>query len=449
MPRRFATLVLATVLVLWALPRSAAPAWAATAPLGDRFVATDAAPDFNVPAAQLRATLDRALAEHAFLLAEAMRAGLTDHPSFTAAGAALERNSRELESLVSRVYGRESGSAFGETWRAHVAYLVDYTRALANDDAAAQELAEQQLHDYAGELASLLASVNPNLAEASVEQLVDEHVQQLEAIAAFDSGDFDEAYPAIRDTYSHMFAIGDALSEAIALQFPQEFEGKSLAFSPAVDLRITLDRLIGEHTMLAVTVTRASLGGDADAQAAQAALASNTADLSSAVADIYGQDAGRAFDRLWKAHTDAYVRYVRGTVDDAPRARQAALDDLVAYRDDFSAFLANANPQLSAADLRSMLAHHTEQLIDQVDAFAAEDYDSAYAVTRDAFAHAFVMGDALSLAIAAQFPDRYPDVAQEAPAAGTGSGPIGAGLLLAALLLWLRQLRGRRRATSP
>jgi hypothetical protein len=403
-----------------------------------------AAPDFNVPAAQLRAGLDRVLSEHAFLLAEAMRAGLSDNPSFAAAGAALEVNSQELEQLISGVYGRDPGRAFGETWREHVAYLIDYTRALAGDDAAAQDLAQRQLHDYATELASLLESVNPNLPAAAVEQLVGEHVQQLEGIAAFNTGQFDEAYPAIRQTYSHMFAIGDALSEAIALQFPAEFEGKSLAFSPAVDLRITLDRLLGEHTMLAVTVTRASLSGDADAEAARMALASNTADLTAAVADIYGAAAARAFDRLWNAHTNAYVRYVRGTIDDAPRARQAALDDLVAYRDDFSAFLADANPQLSATDLRSMLAHHTEQLIDQVDAFAAEDYDSAYAVSREAFAHAFVLGDALSLAIAAQFPDRYPDVALAPP--GTGVASVGLGLLAAAWV-WLL-LDGRRRATS-
>ncbi len=440
MTHLFRAVAMASLLALLAHPVAAA-----RSPSTGSEPAAPAAPDFNTPAAQLRVTLNRVLGEHAFLLAETMRAGLAEDASFAAAGAAVEANSAELEQLITDVYGQDAGAAFGETWRSHVSYLVDYTRALAQDDESAQALAQQQLHDYAGELGALFASVNPNLPASSVEQLVGEHVQQLQAIADFDSGNYADAYPAVQDTYAHMFDIGDALSEAIAVQFPDEFEGKSLAFSPAVDLRITLDRLLGEHTMLAIVVTRANVSGVGEADAAAAALDSNTDSLTSAVAEIYGDAAARAFGDLWRAHTDAYVAYVRGTLDQDEQARQAAIDDLNQYRADFSAFLADANPELSAPELRSLLQHHTRQLTDQVDAFASGDYEGAYLVTREAFAHAFDLGDALALAIAAQFPEMFPDAAQR----DASPGPVLSGWLLL-LSEWLLALGrwGKSSATA-
>jgi hypothetical protein len=106
---------------------------------------------------------------------------------------------------------------------------------------------------------------------------------------------------------------------------------------------------------------------------------------------------------------------VSSTVDGDNLGQQAALDRLHAYEQDFSSFLADANPELSAAALESMLTHHVEQLIAQADAYDAGDYDLAYSLAREAFSHAVTMGDALALAIAAQFPDRFPDTALREP----------------------------------
>lgn len=407
-----------------------------------------AAPNFDVPAAELRIALDSTLAQHAFLLGEAIRAGLGDGQGFDEVGVALEENTVELEGLVESVYGGAAGAQFGELWRSHVSYLIDYTRALEADDEGAQQLAEEQLHTYVSDFSTFLASANPNLPPAVVEGLVAEHVDQLEAIAAFDAGNYDEAYPAVSETYNHMFRIGDALSEAIALQFPERFTGKSLAFSPAGDLRITLDRLLGEHTVLAVTVMRAGVTEAQDEDAARDALQSNTEALGAAIGEIYGDGAGDAFVDHWTTHTDAYLDYVAGTVASDAVRKEAALAQLAVYRRQFSRFLAEANPQLSAAALESMLEHHTQQLVDQVDAFVAEDYAEAYAVALDAFDHAIEMGDALALAIAGQFPDMFPDTTAAAPTDDSSDPWLvgGVALLLAAVAAALRL---RRRAVFP
>lgn len=419
------------------------PAVGRSSGLRDDALAGRAVPSFDTPAAQLRIAVNRALAEHAFLLGEAMRAQLGDREGLEAAGAALEENTVELIGLVADTYGDAAGDRFGELWRNHVAYLLDYTRALEADDASAQDLAQHQLHDYVTDFSSFLAEANPNLPSAAAEQLIGEHVEQLESIAAYDAGDYGQAYPAIRGTYQQMFVIGDALSEAIALQFPERFTGKSVAYSPAGDLRLSLDQLLGEHTVLAVTAMRAGVSEAADQDAARDALDANTDALAAAVAEIYGDAAGDAFVDLWRNHTDAYLSLVSSTLDDDIGGQQEALDMLAEYRTAFSQFMSDANPELSPAALRGMLKHHTDQLVEQVNAFASGDYDRAYATARDAFAHAFEMGDALALAIAAQFPDLFPDTAVRQPLGRPW--PVGAGI---ALILASAIVLARRRVTQ-
>jgi hypothetical protein len=377
---------------------------------------THRAPNFNTPAAALRAALDVGLAEHAFLMGEAMRAGLRMDADFDAVGVSLEANSDHLAAMVGDVYGADAATAFGELWRSHVAYLIDYTRALATDDDAARQLADHQLHTYVQEFSAFLASANPNLPQDVVAELVNEHVQQLEGIAAFDQGRYEEAYPAIHRTYNHMFTIGDALSEAIALQFPDRFSGKSVAFSPAGDLRIALDRLLGEHTALAVTAMRASVARAGDEEAAASALDRNTRAIGSWVRSVYGRAAADSFTRLWTSHTDAYLGYVDALTSGDEAGQQTALDRLADYRSDFSRFLARANPELSASALRGLLRRHTNQLIEQTDAYVAGDYSRAYELARETFHHATGMADALALAIAAQFPDKFPDTQTSEPA---------------------------------
>ena len=398
---------------------------------------------FDLPATQLRVTLDRALAEHAFLTLEAMRTGIEQGDAFAAAAEALEGNTVEVVGLIESVYGVDAADAFGDLWRAHIGYVVDYTRALADGDQAAQDRAVDQLRAYTGELAELLAGANPRLTVEGVQGLLEDHVAQLEQVAAFASQDYGEAYPAVRETYAHMFMIGDGLADAIARQFPERFTGRDVAFGPAVGLGITLDRLLGEHALLAILATRAGLTGAADRDEAVDTLDANSAELARAIGLVYGQAAGEAFADLWRTHVGYYLDYVDARREDDGPAMQDAADGLQQYRSDFSAFVADANPNLSASDLEHLLAMHTDHLIAQVDAFAEGDYEGAYTATREAYAHMGAIATALAVAIAAQFPDQFPDTAipadHPAPAAWAGGAVLA---MLGLVVAWrLRQMR--------
>ena len=387
-----------------------------------------AAPDFDLPAVSLRIALDRVLAEHAFLTIEAMRTGISGGAEFEVAAEVLEANTSEVVDLVEAAYGSEAADAFGEQWRNHLAYLVDYTRAVADGDEDARDLASSQLETYTADFSKLLATANPGLPPDVVEGLIAEHAQQLQQIGSFADAGFTEAYPAIRDTYAHMFMVGDGLTLGIVDQFGDRFPGRDTAFSPALDLRIALDRLLGEHMYLAANAMRAGLSGDEDFDAALSALDENSAELSGQIADLYGDEAGDAFEALWRSHTGYYVDYVAAAAAGDAAAQDTALERLRVYRSDFSSFLGEANPHLDPEALEALLATHTDHLVAQVSAYQDEDYAEAYSVLRDGYAHTETLAAGLGGAIADQFPQKFPDTALREPS--TGGWPTIIGLML-------------------
>lgn len=73
--------------------------------------------------------------------------------------------------------------------------------------------------------------------------------------------------------------------------------------SPAVDLRIALDRLLSEHATLAMVATQKGLKGKPDFEAIAAAVDANSVELGDAIGSVYGEDAKNTFldgKALWR-----------------------------------------------------------------------------------------------------------------------------------------------------
>ncbi len=104
-----------------------------------------AAPSIETPATRLRETLGQLLGQHAYLTVQQMRAGISGAPDFRQAAEAVEANTRELEKAIAAIYGDEAAAAFGELWRSHIAYIVDYGVALTQGDEAGKRRAVAQL----------------------------------------------------------------------------------------------------------------------------------------------------------------------------------------------------------------------------------------------------------------------------------------------------------------
>ena len=175
----------------------------------------------------------------------------------------------------------------------------------------------------------------------------------------------------------------------------------------AAGLRVALNRLLGEHVLLAASATNAALDGrTADFEAAAAELDNNSVDLTSAITAVYGEEAGASFLEQWREHIGFFVDYTTATAAGDADGQQAAVDDLVAYTTSFAEFLSGATG-VPAAALEENLQMHVLGLKAVVDAQAAGDEPAHYTSLREAYAHMAMTAEALSGAIAGQQPEMF------------------------------------------
>ena len=175
----------------------------------------------------------------------------------------------------------------------------------------------------------------------------------------------------------------------------------------AAGLRVALNRLLGEHVLLAAGATNAALDGrTADFEAAAAELDNNSVDLTSAITAVYGEEAGASFLEQWRDHIVLFVDYTTATAAGDADGQQAAVDALVAYTTSFAEFLSGATG-LPAAALEENLQMHVLGLKAVVDAQAAGDETAHYTSLREAYAHMAMTAEALSGAIAGQQPEMF------------------------------------------
>ncbi len=178
--------------------------------------------------------------------------------------------------------------------------------------------------------------------------------------------------------------------------------------SGAAELRIALDRLLSEHVVLAAAATGAALDGRTDEfQAAADALDANSVDVSKAIGSVYGADAEAAFLPLWRKHIGFVVDYTNAVAAKDMAKQDQAVADLVAYTEDFGAFLSSANPNLPKDTVAELVKTHVLTLKDVIDAQAAGDPVATYTKLREAFAHMGMIADPLAEAIVMQFPEKF------------------------------------------
>ncbi|KPB03239.1 copper amine oxidase [Bacillus sp. CHD6a] len=377
----------------------------------------------STPASDLRASLDALLSEHAFLAVVAMQKGIDGAEDFDQAAGALNANTDDLSAAVASVYGEEGGAAFKEIWSSHIGYFVDYVTATAEDNEEGRQQALAELDEYTVEQAAFLDTATESRLKASeLEAGLKMHVEQL--VWAFDNyvaGDFEKAYENMRHAIEHMYAPGKGLSWAITDQFPEKFENTSVD-TPAADLRADLNHLFAEHAALAVLAMQKGIDGAGDFENAAGALNANTADLSAAVASVYDEEGGAAFEEIWSSHIGYFVDYVVATGEDNEEGREAAIAELEEYKVEQAAFLDTATEgRLKAADLEKGLQMHVDELLLAFNSYNEADYETTYNTIRESYAHMFGVGEMMSGAIVDQFPENFEkDMPTDMPAAGMG-----------------------------
>ena len=172
----------------------------------------------------------------------------------------------------------------------------------------------------------------------------------------------------------------------------------------AADLRVTLDRLLGEHAVLAMNATNLGVTGSKAFPAAAKSLDRNSVEISQAIGSIYGAKAARMFldgPFQWRAHIGFFVDYTVALAKKDKAGQAKAVANLKTYTVRHGDFLAGATglPRLA---VRNDLLGHVLELKTQLDDYAAGRYAKAADDYRHAYAHMFMTGDLLAGAIAKQ-----------------------------------------------
>jgi len=179
--------------------------------------------------------------------------------------------------------------------------------------------------------------------------------------------------------------------------------------SAACGLRTGLDSLLREHVVLALAATDSALGGrNEEFSAAVASLDANSHELSDAIGQVYGPDAGKSFYELWNRHIGFFVDYTKAVAAKDETAQNKSVEDLIGYTNDFGAFIETATGgRLKKDAVAELVKTHVVGLKGAVDAQANKDFAGAYTKERDAEKHMDTIGNVLTDAIVDQFPDRF------------------------------------------
>lgn len=355
----------------------------------------------ETPAAQLRSSVHGLLQEHVVLASAATGAAVGGREGeFEAAAEALGQNSDALAATMKAVLGEQDGTVFDGLWKRHIELLVSYAR-------GGGQQALTQLAASATELGAFVNSVLPALPADAVTQLVQTHVTNVKNVVdAQRGGDQTAAYTALRAAAEHTGNIAEPLIAAMTVKYPDSVSGDPK--SPAATLVTALNSALREHVYLASAATGAALGSRQDEfTAAATALTGNSDDIAALIGSVYGADAGRAFDPLWKKHITFFVEYTTGIAGDDNAKRDKAVTDLLAYSKDFGAFINSASKELPKETVAELVKTHALTLKDVIDAQAAGDYAKAYTAERTAADHMKMIATPLATAIVAQFPDRF------------------------------------------
>ena len=146
-----------------------------------------------------------------------------------------------------------------------------------------------------------------------------------------------------------------------------------------------------------------------DAKAAKKAaddVVTDAKQIADAVGGFYGADAGRQMLTLLAGHWGGVKAMTDAVHAGDTAARDGAMNDLVANGSEISKFLAGANPNLTEDAVRGLLTAHVGHHSAQIGEIMRGDMQAEATTWAAMRAHMDTLADALSGAIAKQFPQK-------------------------------------------
>jgi hypothetical protein len=194
------------------------------------------------------------------------------------------------------------------------------------------------------------------------------------------------------------------------------FATPNLAATPHVDAdrvavletKMALRDLWVEHIFWIRNYVVATHAGDkAQAKVAEAEVLANAKALAGTITPFYGQPAADGLLKLLAGHWDAVRDYETATRAKSKSGQDKAMANLTANARAIAQFLSGANPNLPEDAVFGLLSSHAGHHVAQITEIAAGNFHDEAATWHAMRKHMLVIADAISDALAKQFPSRF------------------------------------------
>ena len=148
--------------------------------------------------------------------------------------------------------------------------------------------------------------------------------------------------------------------------------------APPERLRSAFAMLLGEHMELIIDAQRATFAGSSEFKAAAAQVNANSATLAQAMGAIVGPEKAAEFQSAWANHVEGLLAYSTAVAGNDEAAKTTATQNLDGFAARLALYFSDiVRNELPVEALTDVLSVHDKHLIEQVDAYAANDYAKA------------------------------------------------------------------------
>jgi hypothetical protein len=376
----------------------------------------------NASPTQLRAQFEQLLGQHALLAMRLTRSQLSKTADFQqVAEASLQQNSDALSQLVETAYDDTQRDRFQQLWQGYVTDLSTYASAAAGQDASGKQQARAELMAYCDNYGSWLATasngkVRSEDAARTARTRVVGLMRQVDAYAARDYG---QAYKLERDTYQATFAAGATLTKASVTP-----TAAAKLDTPPEQLRSAFAMLLGEHMELIIDAQRATFAGAPEFKAAAAQVNANTATLTKAMAGIVGPKKAAEFEAAWANHVEGLLAYSTAVAGKDEAAKETAAQNLSGFGARLALYFSDiVQNRLPVEALTDALGVHDKHLVEQINAYAADDYAKAQKLQLEGYQQMLGVANTLVDAIQRTVKPQLPVGGSQTGGGGTARPP--------------------------
>lgn len=167
------------------------------------------------------------------------------------------------------------------------------------------------------------------------------------------------------------------------------------------------DLWLGHIFWVRNVVVETLAGNSAAATAAENEVVANAKRISAAIEPFYGKSAADKLFGLLAGHYGAVKSYLEATVVNSQAKQDDASKKMSDNVGEIAVFLSGANPNLPVEALRSLLLAHVGHHVQAIQQLRDKHYDQEAATWEAMKNHIYGIADALTGAIAKQFPAKF------------------------------------------